>query len=118
MAILDTARIARRNTRITFQKRTVEIDKYHNHLSSWTDYFECSAYASTYAADESEGEVTTEEKSVTFETRYCPELSTVTSTEFRILFNGDEYNIESVDLMNYQNRTIKFTCHKNARKEA
>lgn len=117
MAVKETARIARRNQRITFQKRTVVVDKYKNHTSTWEDYFTCSAYASTYEATEDESAVTTEERSVTFEVRFCPELSSVTSTGFQIVFHGDEYNIESVDLMNYQYHTIRFLCRRNKRKE-
>lgn len=112
MVLTGTGRIARRNARITVQKRTVLVDKYQNHTSAWEDYFTCSAYASTYEAAEDVSEVTTEERSVTFEMRFCPELAAVTSTEYRILFNGSQYNIESVDMMNYQNRTIRFITRR------
>lgn len=118
MAIAETGRIARRTARVTFQKRTVVADKYQNHTSSWEDYFSCFAYADTYAASEDEAEVTTEERQVTFETRYCPELADVTSTGYRIIFRDDQYNIESVDMMNYQNRTLRFTCRREKRKES
>ena len=33
-----TARIARKNERITFQKNAVTVDRYGNHMSVWTDY--------------------------------------------------------------------------------
>ncbi|MBQ9399518.1 MAG: head-tail adaptor protein, partial [Bacteroidales bacterium] len=82
--------------RITFQQNAVYSDKYKNRLQQWTDYFTCSAYASTYAAQEDGDEVISEEKSVTFECRWCPELDVVTSTGFRVLFHGDHYNILSV----------------------
>lgn len=118
MAVTETGRIARRNARITFQKRIVVVDSYHNHLSTWDDYFTCSAYASTYAASEESSTVTTEERQITFETRWCPELADITSTNFRIIFNEDQYNIESVDMMNYQYQTIKFTCRREKRKES
>lgn len=117
MAVNETARIARRNQRITFQKRTVVVDKYANHTSTWEDYFSCSAYASTYEAAEDVSEVTTEERTVTFEVRYCPELSGVTSTNYRIIFEGDQYDIESVDMMNYQYKTLKFKAKRVKREE-
>ena len=114
----QTARIARKNTRITFQKNAITSDEYKNRIQAWTDYFSCFAYASTYAEKESGEEVIHEERQVTFECRYCPELAVVTSTGYRILFNDEPYNIESVDPMNYQNKEIRFTCRRQKRGEA
>ena len=111
----DTARIARKNVRITFQKSEAVVDKYQNHINTWRDYFICFAYVNTYSAEESGDEVTYENRSITFETRYCPELSGITSTGYRILFNSEAYNIISIDMMNYQNESIKFTCRKEKR---
>ena len=115
MAVTRTGRIARKNVRITFQKNEVYSDKYKNRLQQWTDYFSCYAYANTYAAEESGNEVITEERSITFECRWCPELETVTATEYRILFNDDRYDILSVDKMNFQRQTIRFTCKREKR---
>ena len=110
-----TGRIARKNVRITFQRNAVYSDKYKNRLQQWTDYFTCSAYANTFTAQEDGEVVTSEEKNVTFETRWCPELDAVTSTGFRILFRGETYNITSVDPMNYQGKEIRFTCRREKR---
>ena len=104
--------IARMNSRITFQKNTITADKYRNRIPVWSDYFTCSAYANTFAADETGNEVTSEEHTVTFHVRYCPELAVVTSTGYRIAFNGEYYNIVSVDMMNYQCREIRFKCRR------
>ena len=111
----DTARITRKNVRIMFQKSEAVVDKYQNHINRWRDYFLCFAYANTYTEQESGDEVTYENRSITFETRYCPELSGITSTGYRILFNSEAYNIISIDMMNYQNESIKFTCRKEKR---
>ena len=113
-----TGRIARKNVRVTFQKNTAYSDKYKNRIQSWTDYFSCYAYANTYTAQEEGNEVISEEKSVSFECRYCPELAAVTSTGYRILFHGEQYNIQSVDPMNYQNTELRFTCKREKRQEA
>ena len=107
--------IARYNQRITFQKNTITTDEYRNHIQEWTDYFTCCAYANTYVAHEDGEKVISEERSVTFEIRYCPELAAVTSTGYRIIFDGDAYNIESVDMMNYQGKEIRFTCRREKR---
>ncbi len=115
MSITKTARIARKNVRITFQQNEVYSDRYKNRLQQWTDYFTCSAYASTYSEKEDGEAVISEEKSITFETRYCPELASVTSTGYRIVFNNENYNIQSVDMMNYQHRSIRFVCRREKR---
>ncbi len=115
MTLTSTGRIARKNVRITFQKNEVYADRYKNRLQRWSDYFTCAAYADTYAAHEGGDAVVSEEKSVSFECRWCPELSAVTTTEYRILFSGEPYNILSVDAMNYQRRSIRFTCRREKR---
>ena len=112
-----SSRIARKNVRITFQKNMITPDEYMNRVRTWTDYFSCFAYAGTYDAGESGNEVTYEERQVTFECRYCPELAEVTSTGYRILFNGEYYNIGSVDMMNYQKKSIRFGCRRDKRQE-
>lgn len=108
----ETARIARKNARILFQKNTIISDQYRNRVPAWKDYFTCFAYADTHNTSETGNEVITEEQSITFDTRWCPELAAVTSTEYRIIFNGEHYNIRSVDMMNYQGRAIRFFCRR------
>lgn len=115
MAVTPTGRIARKSERITFRKNEAYTDKYKNHLHNWTDYFSCYAYVSTYSANEDGDEVITEERSVIFETRYCPELAAVTSTGYQITFRGEKYNILSVDMMNYRMKIIRFVCRREKR---
>jgi len=115
MSITPTGRIARKNVRITFQKNEVYSDKYKNRLQRWTDYFSCAAYVNTYTAQEDGEVVTTEEKSVAFEVRWCPELAAVTSTGYRVLFGEEVYDILSIDPLNYQRRELRFTCRKEKR---
>lgn len=103
------------NERITVQKTAVVVDSIGNHLNTWEDYFSCATYASTYEAEEKSGEVTTEERTITFSVRYCSELKNISSTGFRVIFHGDVYNIASVDMMNYDRKEIKLLCRKEAR---
>ena len=105
-------RIARFNERITVQRCTVRMDRYGNHIAEWEDHFSCAAYASTYSREEKGDVVTVEERTVSFETRYCSELSGITSTGYRVVFHGDIYDIVSVDMMNYQRRTVRLVCRK------
>lgn len=105
-------RIARFNTRIMIQKNTTVTDKYKNHKSGWADYFSCSAYAGTYQHDKEEaGEATTyPERTINFDVRYCSELKNIKSNEYRVIFDGDVYDIIAVDMMNYQRKTITLQC--------
>ena len=103
--------IARFNERITIQKNSVVVDKYGNHKDTWEDYFSCFAYASTYQCDrESETEITSEQRTINFEVRYCPELANLDSKHYRVTFHGDSCDIQTVDLMNYQKKTIRIVC--------
>ena len=45
------------NERITIQQSKHMTDKVGNHRSAWVAYYTCFAYASTYEAQEDEGEV-------------------------------------------------------------
>ena len=97
------------------EKNEVMVDRYKNHTSLWSDYFDAWAYASTYIANEKEDPLTSDERRITFHVRWCSELSVVTSDGWRILFRGEAYNILSVDLMNYGKREIRFSCRKEKR---
>ena len=63
--------IEKLNERITIEKSTVVADKVGNHRNTWEEYFTCFAYASTYQAQEEEGEVTAEQKSCLLYTSRC-----------------------------------------------
>lgn len=92
-------------------------DKVGNHRNAWVDYYTCFAYASTFEAQEDEGEVTAEQKSVVFTVRWCSEVNKLTSTGFRVLFRGELYDITSVDPMNYGKKTIKLHCRLERRQK-
>ena len=94
--------IEKLNERITIEKSTVVTDKVGNHRNTWEEYFTCFAYASTYQAQEEEGEVTAEQMSVVFTVRWCSETRGLSSTGYRIRFREQLYNIESIDPMNFQ----------------
>ena len=105
------------NERITIQQSKHMTDKVGNHRNAWVDYYTCFAYASTFEAQEDEGEVTAEQKSVVFTVRWCSEVNKLTSTGFRILFRGELYDITSVDPMNYDKKTIKLHCRLERRQK-
>ena len=103
------------NERITIQQSKHMTDKVENHRNAWVDYYTCFAYASSYEAQEDEGEVTAEQKSVVFTVRWCSEVNKLTSTGFRVLFRGELYDITSVDPMNYDKKTTKLHCRLERR---
>ena len=47
--------------------------------------------------------------------RFCKRAAEVTADGFRILFDGEIYNIAAVDHMNYKKKTLKFRCEKERR---
>lgn len=84
-----------------------------NRSCEWKDYYKCWAYCSTYQYDEEDGSDKTEatkkpEQTITFEVRWCEELKNIDSVHYRVVFNGDVYNIISVDNMNFQHKKIRF----------
>ncbi len=110
---VDNREIARYNERITVQKNETVTDKLRNRSCVWKDYYPCWAYCSTYQYDEEGGSenskaTTKPEQTITFEVRWCEELKNIDSTHYRVVFNGDIYNIISVDGMNHQKKKIRF----------
>lgn len=105
-------KVSRLNEWIIIQRNEVETDRYGNHQAVWKEWFSCFAYADTYAKDESAGVTTDEEGIITFEIRYCKTLSTISSTKCRVLFREISYDVLSVDMMNYQKRSIRLKCRR------
>lgn len=97
------------NVRIIIQINEVTVDRYGNHTSKWTDYFECWATASGQTGRETSEKATTEESDqMNFTVRYCSETARVTSTKYRILLGDRFYNIVHVDVMNFRHNSLKF----------
>ena len=111
--------IAAMRVRVTFQKNETVTDKYGNHKNTWTDYFSCYATAGSSTAvganatgtgSESTGVVIRSEESIAFTCRWCEALSAVTSTGYRLVCEGKNYNITYVNPMGYKHNSIKFSC--------
>ena len=47
-----------------------------------------------------------------FTIRYCGKAKEITSTGYRILMDGDHYDIVAVDHQNYKRRSLKLRCRK------
>ncbi len=108
--------IALLNVSIIFQKNAVMVDAIGNHKNVWTDFYSCSATAGGKSGTETVNAGTTADNvDISFTVRYCQAVSAVNSTEYRILFRDEIYNILSVDHMNYKRKYVKFRCQKNRR---
>ena len=108
--------IAAMNVRITFQKQDVVVDEIGNRSNEWTDYYSCFATISNSSGKtdtESEGAGTTlDELDIGFTVRFCQKTFAVNSTGYRIIWNGDVYNIVKLDYLNMKKRGLKFRCRK------
>lgn len=105
--------IALLNVRITFQKNTVVVDAIGNHKNEWTDYYSCHATASGEGGSEKAvAGLIVEDSDISFTTRFCRKTVAVTTDGFRILLNGEFYNIVSIDHMSFKKKCLKFKCEK------
>ena len=105
--------IALLNTRVTFQKQQTEIDDIGNHVNSWTEYFTCAATISGEGGSESYQAAETNEKSdISVTVRWCKKTAGIKSTEYRVMFEGEIYDILSVDHFSYKKDAVKFRCIK------
>lgn len=101
------------NIRITIQKNTLTTDAIGNQINTWQDYFSCCATGGSESGTETNnaGQVQ-ESDNIAFTVRYCPETLAVTSTGYRVLCNGEIYNITHIDHMNFKRKTLKIWCSK------
>ena len=109
-------RVSDLNRKITFQNKAVEVDEIGNHRSIWSDYLSTSSYISFQGKGE---EVflgmEVDRSDISFTVRFQNRLKKINTSEYRILFEDEKYNIISIDFMNYKNRLVKFRCRKVSR---
>ncbi len=105
--------IAAMNVRVTFQQNGVVTDRHGNHKNEWTEYYSCYATISGENGQEQTvvGE-TVENTDMSVTVRYCSETAAVTSTRFRIVFEGELYDILGIDHLSFKKHAIKFKCRK------
>ena len=104
--------IADMRDKITIQSQTVSIDEIGNHINSWSDYYTCWASVAVYRSGKTqetdEAAQTIQLKKLDFTVRRCPQTTQITSTEYRIIFNGKIFNIDSVD--DTSRKTVKISA--------
>ena len=105
--------IALLNTRVTFQKQEAVIDDIGNHVNSWADHFTCAATISGEGGSETYQAAETNEKSdISVTVRWCKTTAEIKSSGYRVLFDGEIYDILSVDHFSYKKDAVKFRCIK------
>lgn len=112
--------IALMNSKVTFQKSGVKADAIGNRKNAWTDFYTCRATVSGEAGSSLGGEkeaagTTVDHSSISFTVRWCKATEEITSTNYRILFGGEIYNILSMDHMSFKKKALKFRCQKERR---
>ena len=105
--------IAALGVKIMFHKYETVVDGIGNHRNEWTDYYGCHATASGEGGTEStEAGTTTDHAQIAFTVRFCRAASRVTSTGYRILFQGEPYDILAIDHLCFRRKALKFKCRK------
>lgn len=104
------------NVRIFISKNDVVVDAIGNHKNTWSDYYTCYATVSAEAGKEqSDAGLIVDDSKVDFTIRWCEKAAGITSTGFRVSFNGELYDIIAVDHRNYKRKSIKLCCQKTRR---
>lgn len=95
-------------SRITIQKATPSVDAIGNHINTWSDLHSC--FASVNLASGKEYAVAGQIQNgdtLVFVIRWCDKVRDLNTTQFRILFQGDPYNITSVDDVLFRHESFK-----------
>ncbi len=101
------------NTRIFISKNELVTDEIENHKNTWNPYYTCYATVSSETGSENtDAGTSVENTKVYFTIRWCKLAAAITSTQFRVQFGNDIYDITSVDHMNYKKKCIKLSCQK------
>lgn len=101
------------NVRIFISKNDVVVDAIGNHKNVWSEYYTCYATVSAEAGkEETDAGLVVDGSKVDFTIRWCKKAAAITSTKYRVQFNGQLYDILAVNHMNYKRKSIKLCCQK------
>lgn len=105
--------IALLNVKIVIEKNEVMVDEIGNRRNAWAEYYSCFATVGGESGREtSVAGITVDDSDISFSIRYCKKASFINNTEYRVVFEGETYNILSVDHMNYKKKSLKIRCQK------
>lgn len=109
-------KVALLNKRINVQKHTTVTDEIGNHLNTWSTFYICHATISGETDIETEEAGTTvDDTKADFTLRWCAASLVITPTEYRVVMDGQIYDILSVDHMNFKHKSVKLHCRKARR---
>lgn len=93
---------------VVIEKNSYSEDDIGNQVQAWTEYYRGYAYANNLSGSEYwEAAQTQAQNTVMFILRFHPLLGVMNTKECRLLHRGREYNITSIDNVQYKNETIK-----------
>ena len=99
--------------KIMVQKNSITVDEIGNHLNTWKDFYSCHATVSGESPSESTAAGTVVDNTkADFTVRWCKAVSEITADGFRIVYDGELYNILGIDHMNFKKKSVKFKCQK------
>lgn len=105
--------IALLNVKIVIEKNEVMVDEIGNRRNARAEYYSCFATVGGESGREtSVAGITVDDSDISFSIRYCKKASFINNTEYRVVFEGETYNILSVDHMNYKKKSLKIRCQK------
>lgn len=105
--------IALLNVRITIQKNAVTVDDIGNHINTWTDWYSCYATVSGESPNEDTAAgMVVDNSKMDFTVRWCGNVSEMTADKYRVVYDGDVYNILGIDHMNFKKKSVKLKCQK------
>lgn len=105
--------IALLNRKVTFQACEMVADEIGNHSNVWTDYYTCMATVSGEGGDEErDAGVINDKADLSITVRYSAKTKAVTTTGYRIILEGELYDITAIDHFSYTNKALKFKCRK------
>ena len=108
--------IALLNRKVTVQKNTVVVDDIGNHISKWDDFYSCYASISGESPNESTSAgMVVDNTKADFSVRWCKAVSEVTPDEYRVVYNGEIFNILGIDHQNFKKKSVKLKCQKARR---
>ena len=99
--------------RLTIQKHETMIDRIGNHTSKWVDYHSCYCYANLSSGNEyGVKPETISQGSITFIIRWCSKLEGLSTKEYRIRFSGENYDIKSIDDVQFKHEKLQIVADK------
>ena len=106
-------KVALLNVRIEVQKNMISTDRYGNHRNTWEPYLFCYATISGETPQQdTEAGLVVDDSRIDFTIRWFAASSVITSTDYRVLFRDEIYDILGVNHMNCKNKSIKLLCRK------